>query len=101
MIDLQYHMDYPGYDPMNQNNPVPATARSFYYGIPEVPYAILDGGISDSYRYDFSDLKSTPVVDYIGLATLEIPKFDIDLSVNWMDESLEATTAVTCKIDQY
>ena len=98
MIDLQYHMDYPGYDPMNQNNPGPSTARSFYYGIPEVPYAILDGGVSDSYRYDFSDLKSTPVVDYIGLATLEIPKFDIDLSVNWMDESLETTTTVTCKV---
>ena len=53
---------------MNQNNPEPAEARRFYYGIQGVPYAILDGGHSDSYRYDFSDLKSTPVVNYIGLS---------------------------------
>ena len=86
IIDLQYHMDYPGIDPMNLNNPVPASTRSFYYGIQGVPYAILDGGLANSYRFDFSDLKTTPVDDYIGLATLEIPQFEIELSVDWLDD---------------
>jgi len=101
IISLQYHMDYPGFDPMNQNNPVPATTRSFYYGIPSVPFAVLDGGISELYRYGFSDLKTTPILDYIGLGTLEKPVFDIDLKVDWKEDSLKTTTMVSCKADTY
>ena len=29
VIDLQYHMDYPGVDPMNLNNPYPPSTRAF------------------------------------------------------------------------
>ncbi|MGW8315927.1 MAG: PKD domain-containing protein, partial [Bacteroidales bacterium] len=96
IIDIQYHTDFPGEDPMNDNNPFPANSRTFYYGIEEIPYAVLDGGILDAYRYDFPDLKSTPLLDEIALASLEVPPFGIHLSVDWMDTGLESAVTVTC-----
>ena len=101
-LDIQYHMDYPGMDPMNESNPDPPSSRGdFYYGVPQVPYAILDGGIHSYHRYDFTQLKSAPVGDHIRLLSLEIPAFEIDLSVDWGESELEVTTNVTCTADQY
>ncbi|MCP4309875.1 MAG: T9SS type A sorting domain-containing protein [Bacteroidetes bacterium] len=102
LIDLQYHMDYPEMDPMNENNPKPSSTRGeFHYGVPQVPYSILDGGVYPYHRYSFSDLKESPVRDHLTLLTLEIPLFDIDLSVDWQEASMEASTTVTCRADQY
>jgi uncharacterized repeat protein (TIGR02543 family) len=101
IIDIQYHMSYPGQDPMNQNNPLPAETRSVYYGIQEVPYALLDGGTSDEFRYGFSDLKGTPLIDYIDVATLEVPEFEISLDVDWKDSGLESSVSVTCLSDTF
>ena len=70
VVDIQYHMSYPGDDPMNQNNPEPASTRSINYGIPTVPYAVVDGGVSPEYRYDFSDLKASPAQDNLKLLSL-------------------------------
>ena len=53
-------MDYPGEDPMNQNNPVPPSVRAFYYGVPGVPYAVLNGRAGPEFRYDFSDASEEP-----------------------------------------
>ena len=101
VINLQYHMEYPGFDPMGENNPVPATTRSFYYGIPDVPYAVLDGGVSEMFHYGFTDLKTTPILDYIGLGALDQPKFKVDLEVDWKKDSLYTTAKVTCITNQY
>jgi PKD repeat protein len=101
IIDLQYHTSDPGEDPMNQNNPYPASTRLSYYGIQQVPYAVLNGGISEEFRYQFTDLKSTPLLDYISLVTLEVPQFQLDLSVDWTDTGLESTVEVTCLADKY
>jgi hypothetical protein len=101
VIDLQYHMDYPGPDPMNTSNPDPPSTRSFYYGVPGVPYSVLDGGIPSNHRYDFSDLNSGLMGDHVHFLSLEIPAFDIDLSVDWLDYGLEASTNVTCVADQF
>ncbi len=101
IIDIQYHMDYPGMDPMNENNPNPPSTRSFNSGIPQVPYAILDGGVSEQFRYDFSNLKTTPNMDAIKLLTLQVPEFDVELVVDWTGVLLEATTTVTCNVDHY
>ena len=51
VIDLQYHMGYPGVDQLNENNPDPPSTRSFNYGVPLVPYSVLDGGISSDHRF--------------------------------------------------
>jgi len=62
---------------------------------------VLDGGVSEIYRYGFTDLKATPILDYIGLGALEQPKFKVDLNVEWKDDSLYTSTTVTCISEEY
>jgi len=101
VIDIQYHMNIPGYDPMNENSPLSSSVRSFNYGIPSVPYAVLNGGVVEEDRFDFSELKSTLEIDQVMQLSLQKPVFDVDLEVNWMEGGLEATTMVTCDVDRY
>ncbi|MEN8201692.1 MAG: T9SS type A sorting domain-containing protein [Bacteroidota bacterium] len=97
VIDLQYHLSPGGQDPMSRNNPDPSATRSFNYGVPQIPYTVLDGGMTPHYRYDLSGPEPGPVKDHLRLRTLEAPEFEIDLSVNWLRSGLEATTTVHCE----
>jgi len=97
VIDLQYHMDYPGEDPMNLNNPVPPSVRAFNYGVPAVPYAVLNGGSGPEYRYDFSDASEEPDGEALLSASLEIPPFDVSLNTSFLSDKLEGRVRVTCK----
>ena len=99
VIDLHYHMDYRDPDPMNINNPEPPSTRSFNYGIPRVPYTVLEGGSSLLNRYDYSDLKKGDMKEQLRLLAFENPGFDIDLSVEWLETGLEASATVTCLKD--
>ncbi|PID91728.1 MAG: hypothetical protein CSA96_06525 [Bacteroidetes bacterium] len=101
VIDLQYHMDYPGNDPMNQNNQIAPETRAFNYGIPTVPYAVMDGGFEPEYRFDFAGVKATRALEQGLRLTLYPAEFDLDLSVNWEDSGLEATTTTTCRVASY
>jgi len=101
VIDLQYHMDYPGEDPMNLNNPVPSSVRSFNYGVPSVPYAVLDGGAGPEYRYDFSNISEQPDGDILMASSLEIPPFDVNLTTNFLSNRLEGNVKVTCKENDF
>lgn len=101
VVDLQYHTAYPGDDPMNQNNPEAASVRAGNLGVGLVPYAVLDGGASESYRYDFSDAENSPEDDAVNLLSLEIPAFDIDLEVDWTETMLTTSATVTCMADSY
>jgi len=97
VIDLQYHMDYPGEDPMNLNNPAPPSARGFNYGVPAVPYAVLNGGSGPEYRYDFSDESEEPDGEVLLSASLDIPPFDVKLSTNFLSTQLDGRVRVTCR----
>jgi len=101
VIDLQYHMDYGGPDPMNMNNPDPPSTRSFNYGIQKVPYTVLEGGSDLDHRYDYSDLKERDMEEQLHLLTLENPAFDIDLSVQWLGTGLEASVTINCLEDSF
>jgi len=79
MLNVQYHIAYTGEDPMNLNNPAPAAARSIYYGLNSVPYAVMDGGYADNTRYNFTSLD--PDEGVLQELALERPKFDLDLDV--------------------
>ncbi len=97
VVDLQYHMEYPGEDPMNLNNPVPPSVRAFNYGVPAVPYAVLNGASGPEYRYDFSDESEEPNEDVLLNASLDIPPFNVDLSTNFLTNKLEGKVRVTCR----
>ena len=101
VIDLQYHMDYEDRDPMNLNNPDPPSTRSFNFGVPKVPYSVLEGGSNTQHRYDYSDLMTGFMEDQLRLLSLESPAFDVDLVVDWQETGLEASVAVTCNRDRY
>ncbi|HNW76767.1 MAG TPA: T9SS type A sorting domain-containing protein [Bacteroidales bacterium] len=38
-----YHTSWPGYDPMNLQNPTEVASRVSYYGVTYVPWSVLDG----------------------------------------------------------
>lgn len=101
VIDIQYHMSYPGADPMNANNPDAASTRAGNLGVAQVPFAVLNGGVEAGHRYDFSGPDQVPVSDELKLLSLEIPLFDLDLAVDWHANSLEATSRITCRADGY
>jgi len=101
IIDLQYHLSNDGVDPMFLNNPYPSSTRSFNYGVPGVPYTILNGGAYPHHRYDYPALKTGPLEDHVRMLSLEIPEFEIDLTVDWSESGLEAHTTVTCTAGRF
>ncbi|MFO7671731.1 MAG: T9SS type A sorting domain-containing protein [Bacteroidales bacterium] len=101
VIDLQYHTSYPGNDPMNQNNPESASTREGVLGIGQVPYAVLDGGINPAYRYNFSSADQSPGSEELELLSLEIPKFNISIDTDWLDDKFTAKVNVACNTDTF
>jgi hypothetical protein len=101
LIDLQYHTSFPGIDPINQINPNPASTRSGANGVYDVPFAVLDGSTDPDYRYDFSTGPEIPGREDMDLQTLEIPKFKVDLEVDWFEDRVDISATVTCAVDQY
>lgn len=43
VVGIKYQASFPGYDPMNQQNPSEVSARQSYYGVSGVPHGVLDG----------------------------------------------------------
>jgi VCBS repeat-containing protein len=73
VIDLQYHMDGPGIDTFNILNPFPSFSKSIYYDLPDVPYAVMNGGMNGSDLFDFNN--NTPEENDIILSVLNDNKF--------------------------
>jgi len=98
LFDLHFHMDTPMPDPLNSQNPGPPGTRSFHYGIPTVPYAVLNGGATGEYRFDLSEnpvLEDQPLYKSSG----EVPLFDLSVEADFHEDHLEGTVTVTC-LDQ-
>lgn len=100
VIDLQYHTAFPGSDPMNDNNPYPASVRRSNYGINSVPYALLNGGTAENTEYDFGP-DGMPDEEALKQASLELPDFDVNIQVEWLENNLKATASVTCLADTF
>ncbi|MFC2116954.1 T9SS type A sorting domain-containing protein, partial [Bacteroidota bacterium] len=87
VIDLQYHAEVSGLeDKMNDDNPAPASARSLFYGTRQVPYMVMDGGLSGEMAYDFSE-NDLDTLDLFTRALVD-PFFDIGLVVTEQDNKL-------------
>lgn len=54
IIDIKYQTSWPGFDPMNQQNPNEVQSRVTYYGVTGVPNAFIDGSVvtNDCNAYD-------------------------------------------------
>ncbi|NUO00283.1 MAG: T9SS type A sorting domain-containing protein, partial [Saprospiraceae bacterium] len=56
IVALKYQAPFPGYDPMNEANPIQDDTRSDYYGLSGVPTAWIDGVLpGDSYGGGIGD----------------------------------------------
>lgn len=45
MTSINYHVNWPGVDPMNAHNPGDVSTRVSLYGVSAVPHSVLDGSI--------------------------------------------------------
>jgi hypothetical protein len=99
VYDIHYHMGYPMADPMNAYNPQPPSSRAFHYGIPDVPYAVLNGGVNPEYRFSMVPPDGLLNEEVLLSSALEPPDFDLTLSVNFQDDQLDGTAYLTCLND--
>ena len=76
IVSIQYHTGQ-GADPFYDDNPIDPGVRVLYYGVPSVPYALLDGGFEGK-AWDFKTL--SPSTEDVNLRSLSDPVFSIDLS---------------------
>jgi len=62
---------------------------------------VLNGGVHSSHRYDLLNLEAGQVEDHLRLISLEVPEFELDLSVDWLETGLEVHTTVSCATDRF
>jgi len=101
VYDLHYHMNIPEYDPMNASNPLPPSTRAFNYGVPVVPYAVLNGGASPEYRFDLSTPSGKIDEGVLIGSSFEAPLFEVFLTVDYLDSKLEGKATVICVDDRF
>jgi len=99
VYDLHYHMAYPQEDPMNVNNPLPPSTRAFNYGVPDVPYAVLNGGVSAAFRFNLTPPAGEISEEMLMGSSLETPVFELFLSVDYREDSLRGKATIVC-LDQ-
>jgi hypothetical protein len=99
VYDIHYHMNYPEEDPMNAFNPYAPSTRAFNYGVPDIPYAVFNGGVNSNYRFTFDQPENEPDPELLLSAALEPPVFDLSLSVNYSTDQLNGVVKVTCLND--
>lgn len=101
VYDLHYHMHYPQEDPMNAYNPFPPSSRAFNYGNPQAPFAVLNGGVTPEYRYDFSSPGTSPDDEVLKGAAAETPLFDLLLAVDFQSDRLEGVALAVSLTDTF
>ncbi|MFH0843149.1 MAG: PKD-like domain-containing protein [Bacteroidota bacterium] len=81
VISIQYHTSFPGEDPFNLMNQADVSAKVLSYGIPRVPFSLIDGGNDPS---EFANLVNYTTVTLdtndITLRSLIAPDFKISLN---------------------
>ncbi len=93
VINLEYHTSFPGNDLLNLINPMVPEARVFYYGLSNVPYTLMDGGINGKYLFDYH-LKDPDKKDLL-LESLKDPEFQLKLNTIYSDNSVNINVTMT------
>jgi hypothetical protein len=99
-IDLQYHTSFPGDDPFNEQEPFAPSARLLYYGVSEVPYAILNGGYASGYRFDYDNQDADEPKDLDGNVIRKESLSDAKFNLNFIESAFNGNT-VTFQIEVY
>jgi hypothetical protein len=78
VVPLEYHVSYTGTDSINLDNPADPGARVLAYGIGNVPFGLLNGGVGSSYLYDLN--ARLPEGKDILVQSLEAVPYSIQIS---------------------
>jgi hypothetical protein len=88
VINIQYHTSNPAGDPFYEDNPVIPSTREFYYGISDVPYALLNGGVTSQHSFDYQD-GSKPLNKNVAIIeSLREANFDISISSGYKNNNI-------------
>ncbi|HLO58356.1 MAG TPA: tandem-95 repeat protein [Bacteroidales bacterium] len=97
-INIQYHSGDPDGDPFYETNPLVPTTRQFYYGLSDIPYAVIDGGFENGFLIDYTDSKPLDKNTIIK-RSLDDSWFDVRASASRTDNQLDVVVAVKSKKD--
>lgn len=98
VIPLKYQWDYPGYDPMNAQNPTEVDTRIQYYNESGVPTAFVDGkAITDDCGY-YSGAPACLSQAEINTAYAVVSPFDMSVTHSFSADydSVFITANITC-----
>ena len=77
---IQYHIDNPSADVINQQNPLDPAARSLFYGVAQPPVGIMDGILGDYFGTVFNGDQTKINAVEVDRRALEDPLFDIQVT---------------------
>jgi len=97
IIDLQYHTSFPGEDPFNKQEPYVPGARALYYGLPKVPYSILNGGSKPENRFDYDNHPLD--ANIVNAEALDDSKFKIGILSDLNGTTLDILTEIVAEKD--
>ena len=91
VVNINYHTDFPGPDPINEINQADPSARAVFYNINETPRAVIDGFI-----YQDAPFSSWGNAKF-ELRSLSLSPFDIEIATSTANQRLEVETVFTPK----
>lgn len=94
VVKLNYHLNFPGKDPFNEDNPADPSSRALFYNITATPRSVLDG------EKDPQDRKvSVWGLPLYNLRTLQLAQADIAINTTTdPDGSLSIGVDVTSRV---
>ncbi|MEQ8359826.1 MAG: T9SS type A sorting domain-containing protein [Cytophagales bacterium] len=100
ILDIQYHTDFPGQDPVNLDNSLEQGARSLFYGVSTIPRTVFEGNVFNNVTSTW--VSNANILDdgkqkFVAQRILKDAKFDIDLSVTKTNNNLNGTVTFTAK----
>jgi hypothetical protein len=76
-LKVQYHVNVPGFDQLNSDNPVDPGARSFFYNLSQPPVTIMDGILGMFYGKNMNGDHVNINAIQLDRRALEDPSFEI------------------------
>ena len=89
VINIQYHTSNPSGDPFFEDNSVIPSTREFYYGVSDVPYALLNGGVTGQHSFDYQEGSKPLDKNAAIIESLREASFDISISSAYIGNILD------------
>ncbi len=89
-VVINYHTDFPGIDPINNDNPIDPSARALFYGFSSSPSVIIDGMVPQTGPFTTDWL-----TDQVGFRALNLAPFNINIDMVTDAGNLVINTSIT------